>query len=133
MNWTLMDNMLRKPSLRALWMSLLLSGCAVGPNFHHPHVPKIHRYTEKELPAATVSTPTIGGNKQVFHLGKKIPKQWWTVFHSRALNKLIEESIHANPDMKAAAAALKVAHAQTMIQRTAFLPALKVIITQCVN
>jgi NodT family efflux transporter outer membrane factor (OMF) lipoprotein len=124
MNWIVMDNMVRKPSLRALWVSVLLSGCAVGPNFHHPHVPKIRHYTEKVLPAATVSSSTIGGNKQVFHLGKKIPKQWWTVFHSRALNKLIEESIHANPDMKAAAAALKVAHAQTMIQRTAFLPAL---------
>ena len=119
-----LDNVARKSSFRAFWVGLLLSGCAVGPNFHPPQVPRIKHYTEDPLPVSTVSSATIGGEKQVFHLGKKIPKQWWTVFHSKALNQLIDEAIHANPDMKAAAAALKVAHAQTMIQRAAFLPAL---------
>ncbi|PJD92462.1 MAG: histidine kinase [Legionella sp.] len=101
-----------------------LIGCAVGPNFHHPQAPKIQHYTEHPLPKGTTSAPTLGGAQQTFHPNQSIPKKWWTVFHSEPLNKLIQDSLCANPDIKAASAALKMAHATTMIQRSAFLPLL---------
>lgn len=111
---------------RACLLCLLgaISGCAVGPNFHHPHIPKIQRYTEYPLPTSTVATDTVGGQKRFFKIGQKIPQQWWDVFHSKALNQLVQDALQRNPDMQAASAALKMAHAQTMIQRSAFLPTL---------
>jgi NodT family efflux transporter outer membrane factor (OMF) lipoprotein len=38
-----------------------------------------------------------------------IPGQWWTLFHSEALNSLVEQSLRNNADLEAAQAALKVA------------------------
>ena len=99
-------------------------GCAVGPNFHHPDAPSIHHYTEHALPKKTIATKTRAGASQTFDEGQTIPQQWWTVFHSKALNKLVQEAIKGNPDMNAASASLKMAHASTMIQRSAFLPLL---------
>lgn len=116
--------MLKPINWTMLGCGLVLAGCAVGPNFHHPHVPHIRHYTTHPLPKATVSTDTVAGSKQFFRMSQNIPEQWWSVFHSKALNKLIKEALAANPDLKAASASLKMAHAQTMIQSSAFLPQL---------
>lgn len=102
----------------------LLPGCAVGPNFHRPIAPKISRYTEQPTPKTIPATPTIGGKEQRFHINQKITAQWWTVFHSEALNSLLNEAIKANPDMHAAAANLQMMHEQMRVSRSVFLPTL---------
>ncbi len=120
--------MRRSPSpMRCLWLiglGLLPTGCAVGPNFHRPTAPKIQHYTERPIPAKTVTTPTIGGTQQHFNINQKIAKQWWTVFHSPALDHLIKEALQANPDIGAAGARLQMAHEATKVARTAYLPLL---------
>ncbi|HVT62989.1 MAG TPA: efflux transporter outer membrane subunit [Legionellaceae bacterium] len=103
---------------------LWLLGCAVGPNFHRPEAPKINHYTEHQLPKTTATTPTIGGSKQYFKMNQKIKAQWWTVFHSKALNNILNEALKANPDINAAKASLRMAHEATKVSRTAFLPSL---------
>ncbi|MGV3740025.1 MAG: efflux transporter outer membrane subunit [Gammaproteobacteria bacterium] len=103
---------------------LLLSGCMVGPNFHRPIAPKIRHYTEYPMPKKITATPTIGGKEQRFHINQKISAQWWTVFHSPALNELLNEAVKANPDMKAAMANLQMAHEATKVSRSVFLPSL---------
>lgn len=103
---------------------LLLSGCMVGPNFHRPVAPKIRHYTERPMPNKILATPTIGGKEQRFHINQKISAQWWTVFHSPALNELLSEAIKANPDMNAAVASLEMAHEATKVSRSVFLPSL---------
>lgn len=108
----------------SLCMGLLLSGCAVGPNFHRPMVPNIKHYAEHPLPKSTVATPTLGGRAQHFKLNQKISAQWWTVFQSKALDRLIRDALDANPDMRAAATSLQMAHERTNITRSAFLPLL---------
>lgn len=113
-----------QPISVAIGFSLLLSGCALGPNFQRPEVPKIRHYTERPMPTATAETKTIGGTKQYFKIQKKIPKQWWTVFHSKTLDHLIKEALLANPDIHAASARLRMAHEATKIRRTSFLPLL---------
>ena len=51
----------------------------------------------------------VGGEAQQFVDGRDISGEWWTLFHSKPLNDLIERSLKTNPDIKAAQAALTVA------------------------
>ena len=118
-------NFLRKPGFILLATILLFQiagGCAVGPNFVKPEAPDVGGYTAKPLPSSTASTNVPGGKAQVFAKGADIPGEWWTLFHSKGLNALIEQSLKANPDIKAAQAALKVARENALAQRGAFFP-----------
>lgn len=101
---------------------LSISGCTVGPNFHRPPPPMIKRYTTEPLPAHTVSSQTAGGKSQYFVNGQDIPAEWWRVFHSEPLNQLIKAALKANPDLKAANAALRIAQETALAQRAVFFP-----------
>jgi len=103
---------------------LLISGCAVGPNFHRPAAPVVTRYTPEPLAPRTAEAPVRGGGAQTFVDGMDIPGQWWTLFHSPALNALVERGLAANADLAAAKAALRVARETLYAQRGAFLPSL---------
>ena len=103
---------------------LLLSGCAVGPDFEKPAAPEVSDYTAHPLPATAASPNTAGGEIQRFTKGSDISADWWTLFHSRPLNDLIEQSLANNSDLKAARAALSVARENTLAQRGAYYPAL---------
>jgi len=107
----------------ALVVPLLTSACVVGPNFKPPAPPPVSRYTQGQQPQTTTTTPGVpGGNAQRLVAGADIPADWWTLFHSRALNDLIEQALAHNADLKAAQAALLVAHENTRAQRGAYAP-----------
>jgi NodT family efflux transporter outer membrane factor (OMF) lipoprotein len=113
---------LRFTSSVALTASLLFAGCAVGPNFKAPAPPSVPGYTPAPL-SSTSGTPDLsGGEAQRFVPGRDIPGDWWTLFHSTPLNNLIERSLAANPDLKAAQAALVVARENVLAQRGAYYP-----------
>ena len=102
--------------------SLLAAGCAVGPDFKKPAAPEVSGYTASPL-ATTVNTAGVaGGETQRFVQGGDISADWWTLFHSAALNDLIEHSLTNNPDLKAAQAALSVAREGVLAQRGAYYP-----------
>src|SRR6266481_6854058 len=84
----------------------LLSACAVGPDFERPAAPEVAGYTLEPLARQTSSTDVMGGEAQHFVQGLDIPGQWWTLFHSEALNSLIEQALRNNPTLPAAQAAL---------------------------
>ncbi len=117
--------MMRAPRrLRALALAapLLTSACVVGPNFKPPAPPPVSTYTTTP-PQPTQATPGVpGGEAQHFVAGEDIPADWWTLFHSKELNRLIEQALAHNPDLKAAQAALLAAHEQTRAQRGAYAP-----------
>ncbi|MGB8731408.1 MAG: efflux transporter outer membrane subunit [Candidatus Sulfotelmatobacter sp.] len=101
---------------------LITAGCAVGPNFKRPAAPNVPGYAPS-LPTATSSSPNVtGGEAQRFAQGRDIPGDWWTLFHSKPLNDLIERSLKNNPDLKSAQAALLVARENTLAQRGAYYP-----------
>ena len=104
---------------------MLISGCAVGPNFKRPTAPDVDGYTSQPLPAHTASVEIKGGEAQRFVHDMDIPGQWWTLFHSKPLNDLIEQSIKANPDLEGAQAALRGAWENVYAQRGAFFPAVE--------
>jgi len=78
---------------------------------------------EKTEAAPQIASATIeGGAAQAFVVGQEIPAGWWVLFHSEPLDSLIKKSLAANPDIAAAAAALKEAHENTLAGTGALLP-----------
>ncbi|WP_255523496.1 efflux transporter outer membrane subunit [Rhodanobacter sp. DHB23] len=108
---------------------MLLAACAVGPNFKAPAPPAVSGYTPHPV-VATAATPGVaGGSAQHFEAGADIPGEWWTLFHSAPLDALIRQALAHNPDLKAAQAALRVAHEDMLAQRGAFLPSVSANLT----
>jgi NodT family efflux transporter outer membrane factor (OMF) lipoprotein len=112
----------RAVGLMAILALLLTTGCVVGPNYKRPAAPSVPGYAPN-LPSTTSSSPGVsGGEAQTFVPGHDIPGDWWTLFHSKPLNDLIERSLKNNPDLKSAQAALLVARENTLAQRGAYYP-----------
>ena len=105
-----------------LAIGVALAGCAVGPDFERPEAPAVDRYTREPLPQATNSADIEGGEAQRFVQGLDIPGQWWTLFHSPALNALIEQALKNNPTLPAAEAALRQAWENVYAAQGAFFP-----------
>lgn len=103
-------------------LALLLSSCTVGPDFVRPTAPDVTRYTQAPLLPTASTAAVVGGESQRFVDGQNIPAGWWELFDSPALNALVERALKANPDLKAAEAALTVAHENTLAQRGAYFP-----------
>jgi NodT family efflux transporter outer membrane factor (OMF) lipoprotein len=100
----------------------LVGGCAVGPDFAHPAAPAADRYIREKLPAATGSAEVAGGAAQHFVAGRDISGEWWTLFRSPALNRLVAEALAANPTLAAARANLRQAAEQLRAGEAAFFP-----------
>ena len=101
---------------------VLIAGCAVGPDFEPPPAPDVSGYTAQPLAAQTASADVKGGEAQRFVQGLDIPGQWWVLFHSEALNKLVEDAIARNPTLPAAEAALRQAWENVYAEQGAFFP-----------
>jgi NodT family efflux transporter outer membrane factor (OMF) lipoprotein len=109
-------------TLLASLACLLIAGCAAGPDFKRPAAPATGNYTDHPLSTTVASTNVIGGEAQRFANGSDIAGDWWTLFHSKPLNDLIELSLTNNPDLKAAQAALSVARENVLAQRGGYFP-----------
>jgi NodT family efflux transporter outer membrane factor (OMF) lipoprotein len=102
----------------------LLAGCAVGPDFKKPSAPEVSGYSRDPFTTTSGTTNLIGGETQRFVSGGDIPGEWWTLFHSKPLNELIELSLSNNPTIKAAQAALKVAKENVLAQKGSYYPSI---------
>ena len=101
---------------------VLLSGCAVGPDFHRPTGPVVAGYTRQPLVATAASAGVAGGEEQSFVPNRDIPEQWWLLFQSPALNAVIEKALQANPTIVSAQAALRQARELVYAQQGFFYP-----------
>ena len=101
---------------------LITAGCVVGPNFKKPAAPDVGGYTPTPITATNTTPKVTGGEAQHLVDGKDIPGEWWDLFHSQPLNDLIERALKANPDLKAAQAALTVARENMLAQRGFYYP-----------
>jgi NodT family efflux transporter outer membrane factor (OMF) lipoprotein len=116
----------------SLWTSVLaglsagvltgLSACAVGPNFKRPPPPAATGYGSAPAQGQTTMAEAAGGNAQRFVEGLDISSEWWTLFQSPKLNRLVEQALKANPNVGAAQASLRQAHELYSAQRTSFFP-----------
>jgi NodT family efflux transporter outer membrane factor (OMF) lipoprotein len=93
-----------------------LCSCAVGPNFKTPNAPQVTGYLAEPL------APQSGADAQQYVAGMDIPGQWWTLFHSPALNELVQQSLKSNATLQAAQATLRQANENVAAQRGSFFP-----------
>lgn len=110
------------PRALAVMAVCLLAGCASGPDFTRPAAPTVDRYTPDLPPTQTASAPIAGGEAQRFLGAADIPAQWWTLFHSSALNSLIEQALKNNPTLQQSEAALRVAQETAYAQIGSYYP-----------
>ncbi|POZ61458.1 efflux transporter outer membrane subunit [Chromobacterium alticapitis] len=112
------SNRIRPPLRRAaagLAVALALAGCAVGPDFKTPALPKAADapYTAAPLAERTVSAAgdRVGqsGASQRLINGQDLPAEWWKLFRSDALDQLIRAALERNPTLEAAQASLRQA------------------------
>jgi NodT family efflux transporter outer membrane factor (OMF) lipoprotein len=102
--------------LAVLLTPLFVAGCMVGPDFKQPPAPPVDRY------AASATTANAGGDAQRFVTDMQLPAQWWTLFHSPALNQLITQALASNPGMQSARAALRQAQENVAAQKGSYYP-----------
>src|SRR5580693_753529 len=101
---------------------ILLTACAVGPNYKRPGTAPAAAYTPTPLPQETAAVPGIAGSAQNLSTARDISAEWWTLFQSPELNDLIEKAFAANPTIDSALAALKQAQENVYAQRGFFFP-----------
>ncbi len=112
--------MKRLASVAAL--ALLVSGCAVGPNFHRPPAPPDADYGQAPVTGTTAAAPGPAGRAQEFVPGGGIPQDWWRLYQSAALTGLVERALRDNPNLAAAQAALRQASELYAAERATLIP-----------
>lgn len=109
-------------AISALTASVLLSGCAAGPDYVRPASAPSAGFAPTPLPASTAATPVAGGQAQHFDATRHVPADWWRQFHCPALDTLIADAFAASPTLAAAEAALRNAQENSAAQQGAFWP-----------
>lgn len=74
------------------------------------------------MPVSTAAAPGSGGAPQRFLSGQEIPPQWWALFRSEALDRLIRQALADSPTLAAAQAVLREAEENRQAQTGALLP-----------
>src|SRR5260221_984012 len=96
-----------------LAIAVLLSGCAVGPNYKRPAVNVPTEYRDG-TPSPTAPGSSLGNEK------------WWDVYQALVLANLIHTALQQNYDIRIAAARVLEAQAQLGITRANQLPSASV-------
>jgi NodT family efflux transporter outer membrane factor (OMF) lipoprotein len=109
---------LTRPLVLAHLPAMLLAACTVGPDFEVPSPPDVQSPTPRPL----LRYVGAGGSVQRFVLVPDLPGEWWRLFRSQELTDLVARALRDNHDLKAAQAALRVAHANYRAQQGALYP-----------
>jgi len=104
---------------------MLLTSCALGPDFLRPAAPPIGGYTPERLAPATAASDAPTGQAQHFDSGRDIPQEWWALFRSPALNALIARALVNNPTLQSAIATLRAANQAAYAQEGKFFPSVQ--------
>ena len=95
----------------ALFVSGVLAGCTVGPNYHRPAVQTPTTFRDlSDNPQAQAQAASLGDLK------------WWEVFKDPQLQELIRTAIKQNYDLQIATERIVAARAQVQITRSNQLP-----------
>lgn len=111
---------LRGPAIAA--MTAFLAACGVGPDYRAPETPTATLYTEKPRPDRTEAAPVRGGEVQRFESGAEISAEWWKLFGSPALDRLMQTALAGHPTLAAAEATLRQAQENLNAQYAVLYP-----------
>jgi len=100
--------------------AVLLTACAVGPDFRRPQAPQAPGYLRPgPSPAAPAAKDVV---IQAVDSGGELPAQWWQLFASPALDTAVKVAIAHNPTLEQATATLAQAQETVVVARAALLP-----------
>ena len=102
--------MTRSSILAATVATLALTGCSVGPAYVSPTA------------TAPAQSPFIEGGRSPAFSGEQPPGNWWSLFGDPQLDRLVEQALVANTDLRVAAANLAQARAVLREARAGRLP-----------
>lgn len=94
-----MPKLSMKPLALALGTALLLSGCAMGPDFLRPESTLPEQYREAPEADARMEAPA------------PVNPEWWKLFADPMLDELVAQALENNQDLQAAVARLEAADA----------------------
>jgi NodT family efflux transporter outer membrane factor (OMF) lipoprotein len=97
-------------------MTSLITGCAVGPNYHPPQL---------ALPDHYAAAPQAGGTNSIGGTGAIELAAWWHALQDPELDSLIDRAITANPDVEIALDRLQEARTYEAGMLGAVLPDLE--------
>lgn len=98
------------PLVIGIYISIFVSGCAVGPDYEKPSIQEPAQFKENRgwLQVAPLATPS--------------PSNWWTIYGDDMLNQLEPRVATANQSLRASFYAYQQALALTSLARSAEFP-----------
>lgn len=93
-----------------------LAGCVLGPIYHGPSA------AETEAPAKFKGALNAHWKVAKPGGGKEPRGEWWTIFGDGELNRLEQQALAANQDLRVAAARIAESRAQTRVAAADFFP-----------
>jgi NodT family efflux transporter outer membrane factor (OMF) lipoprotein len=101
----------RRARASMLCVLAALGACSVGPNFKRPEPPAAERYTSD-----TPSVETSSAATQHLVLGKEIEGDWWSLFGSEMIDRIVQQALEHNRTLEAAAQTLAESHELALAQ-----------------
>lgn len=116
----------RRSLLLPLILTTVVAGCAVGPDYQQPAQPDtdayhIHQQTAGEHTAGHKTIP-----EQAFQKAGDVRSDWYRVFGSDKLDRLIGQAINDSPTLAAGQARIKAAHEAVKTSKSDLYPQLNV-------
>ena len=96
-------------SMPLVLLSLLLSSCAMGPNYERPKIETADNFRMAEIEGESIAN---------------LP--WWELLHDEQLQLLIRQALAENKDLKQAVASMEEFQARIFMARADFLPGINV-------
>jgi len=97
----------------AALVTCLLTSCTVGSRYHPPSPPMVGTYTPLPQPPDIASSIGPAGAAQHLNSNMDVPAQWWTLFHSPELDRLVREALANSPTLAQATARLHQAQEES--------------------
>ena len=98
-----------QPSMPLVLLSLLLSSCAMGPDYARPKIETADNFRMAEIEGESIAN---------------LP--WWELLHDEQLQLLIRQALAENKDLKQAVASMEEFQARIFMARADFLPGINV-------
>ena len=98
-----------QPRILLVLLSLLLSSCAMGPDYARPKIETADNFRMAEIEGESIAN---------------LP--WWELLHDEQLQLLIRQALAENKDLKQAVASMEEFQARIFMARADFLPGINV-------
>src|ERR1700733_14470061 len=92
---------------------VVFGGCAVGPQFTRPAPPPATRYTADTLRGERASE---NDTAQHLALGREVEGDWWSLFRSDAIDRLVKQAVAHNRSLEESTATLRQARELALAQ-----------------